>query len=107
MYLDPTSLSELSRAFGWFVLVLFAIHALWTRPWSNHPDMPLGSVWRMATRDLERHLSRLGTAAAAHDAELVVFHFSRLLDSCTRCHSAFASERFPGFAYPATQKHHH
>ncbi len=27
--------------------------------------LPLGGVWRMATRDLDRHLSRLGTAAAA------------------------------------------
>ncbi len=27
--------------------------------------LPLGGVWRMATRDMERHLSRLGTAAAA------------------------------------------
>jgi putative ABC transport system permease protein len=27
--------------------------------------LPLGSIWRMAVRDLDRHLSRLGTAAAA------------------------------------------
>ncbi|MDJ0833807.1 MAG: FtsX-like permease family protein [Gammaproteobacteria bacterium] len=27
--------------------------------------LPLGGVWRMATRDMQRHLSRLGTAAAA------------------------------------------
>ena len=27
--------------------------------------LPLGGIWRMATRDLDRHISRLGTAAAA------------------------------------------
>ena len=27
--------------------------------------LPLGGVWRMATRDMQRHISRLGTAAAA------------------------------------------
>jgi len=27
--------------------------------------LPLGAVWRMATRDIDRHISRLGTAVAA------------------------------------------
>ncbi len=45
MYLDPTSLSDLARGIGWFILLMFVAHAIWTRPWANHPDMPLGSVW--------------------------------------------------------------
>jgi cytochrome c556 len=59
--------------------------------------------------DSEFHLraEKLGAAAAAHDTELVVFHYSRLLESCARCHSAFASKRFPGFTPPAPKGHQH
>ena len=39
-------------------LTLPAAHWLLSR-------LPLGGVWRMATRDIDRHISRLGTAAAA------------------------------------------
>lgn len=45
MYLDPTSLGALTSSLGWLVLLLYVVHALWTRPWSSHPEMPLGSVW--------------------------------------------------------------
>jgi hypothetical protein len=50
-------------------------------------------------------------ADAAHDknAELVTFHFSRMLETCTQCHAAFAAERFPGFEAiePEASGHHH
>jgi hypothetical protein len=49
----------------------------------------------------------LGAAAAAHDAELVMFHYSRLLESCTRCHAAYAGARFPGFTSPDPEHHTH
>jgi cytochrome c556 len=50
---------------------------------------------------------KLGAAAAAQDAELVAFQYSRLLESCTVCHSEYAKSRFPGFAPATKQVHHH
>ena len=62
---------------------------------------------RFKELDAEFHARalRLGTAAAAHDAELVVYHYSRLIDSCTACHAAYAAARFPGFAAPTSHAH--
>lgn len=64
---------------------------------------------RFKRLDAEFHqrAERLGAAAAAHDAELAVFHYARLVESCARCHAAYASQRFPGFARPEKQAHHH
>ena len=45
MFLDPTSLGNLASIIGWFILLCFVSHALLTRPWISHPDMPLASVW--------------------------------------------------------------
>ena len=56
--------------------------------------------------DFHHRAERLAKAATAHDAEAVAFHYSRMLESCTQCHSAFASERFPGFS-PKAPAHHH
>jgi acetyl/propionyl-CoA carboxylase alpha subunit len=50
---------------------------------------------------------RVARAAAAHDAELVAFHYSRLIESCVQCHAAYARSRFPGFVPPAEKEHHH
>ena len=41
---------------------------------------------------------KLRSAAADGDAELVMFHYQRLLEACAGCHSEFAPDRFPGFA---------
>lgn len=59
--------------------------------------------------DEEFHLraEKLGYAALAHDAELVAFQFSRLLESCTVCHAAYAKPRFPGFLPSKPGAHHH
>lgn len=40
---------------------------------------------------------KLERAAVARDAEAVAFQFSRLLESCTECHSRYAREKFPAF----------
>jgi hypothetical protein len=42
---------------------------------------------------------QLGQAAASKDTELVTFHYSRLVEACAGCHSAFAKNRFPGFEH--------
>jgi cytochrome c556 len=57
---------------------------------------------RFKELDANFHLraQRLGAAAAAHDAELVAYHYSRLIESCTTCHAAYAGTRFPGFEAP-------
>lgn len=50
--------------------------------------------------EFHQRAEKLGTAAAAHDSELVAFRYSRLVESCAQCHSAYAKSRFPGFAPP-------
>lgn len=57
--------------------------------------------------EFHQRAERLGDAAAAHDAELVAFHYSRLVESCVLCHAAYAKSRFPGFSPPAEPGHHH
>jgi len=57
--------------------------------------------------EFHQRADKLGAAAAAHDAELAVFHYSRLVESCVRCHASFAGKRFPGLASPEAPGHHH
>ena len=63
--------------------------------------------FRQLDAEFHQRAERLGVAAAAHDAELVAFQYSRLIESCAVCHSAYANTRFPGFSSPARQGHHH
>jgi cytochrome c556 len=48
--------------------------------------------------EFHQKAGELGQAAAAHDPELIVFHYSRLIESCVPCHASYARSRFPGFA---------
>lgn len=48
--------------------------------------------------DFHARAARLGSAAADENAELVAFHYYRLLESCATCHSEYAASRFPGFS---------
>jgi cytochrome c556 len=57
--------------------------------------------------EFHQRAEKLGAAAQARDAELVVFHYNRLLESCVRCHAAHAGSRFPGFMPPAPEPHAH
>lgn len=70
-------------------------------------DSALPARFRMLDADFHARADRLGAAAAARDAELAVFHYSRLLESCTVCHAEFARARFPGFAPEDTGTHRH
>lgn len=70
-------------------------------------DVALPEQFKRLDAQFHQRAERLGTAAAAHDPELVAFHYSRLLESCALCHSAYAKSRFPGFASPVQQDHHH
>ncbi len=72
-------------------------------------ELEAGLPDHFKTLDGEFHLraEKLGSAAAARDAELVVFQFSRLLESCTVCHGRYAGDRFPGFSSPRREHHGH
>jgi cytochrome c556 len=48
--------------------------------------------------EFHQKAGKLCQAAAAHDPELIVFHYSRLIESCVPCHATYARSRFPGFA---------
>jgi cytochrome c556 len=58
--------------------------------------------------DAQFHLQarKLEAAARNHDSQLAAFYYYRLLDSCTTCHSAYASSKFPGFGH-REEAHHH
>ncbi|MGZ5764253.1 MAG: hypothetical protein ACXWHZ_13230 [Usitatibacter sp.] len=64
---------------------------------------------RFKTLDADFHnrAEKVGAAAAAHDAELVVFQYSRMLESCVVCHAEFAKPRFPAFSSGTRQAPHH
>lgn len=47
----------------------------------------------------------LAHAAEAKNSELVNFYFYKMNESCVKCHSTYAVEKFSGFNIPA--KHHH
>lgn len=67
----------------------------------------LPEQFRKLDAEFHHRAEKLAAAAAAHDPELVAFHFSRLIESCAHCHSAFAAKRFPGFSSQAPLEHHH
>jgi len=50
---------------------------------------------------------KLESAARNHDPQLVAFHYYRLIESCTSCHSTYATGRFPGFLPETKIEHHH
>lgn len=70
-------------------------------------ERALPERFKQLDADLHARAARLEAAADARDAELAAFHYSRLVESCVACHSAYAVNRFPGFGTAADQTHHH
>lgn len=70
-------------------------------------EKALPMQFKQLDAEFHQRAEKLEAAAAAHDPELAAFHYSRLVESCARCHSAFARKRFPGFASPTPQGHSH
>jgi len=64
---------------------------------------------RFKQLDIEFHgrAERLGSAAAAGNAEIVAFHYYRMLETCVACHTAYAKSRFPGFSSETADIHTH
>lgn len=70
-------------------------------------EYALPERFKQLDAEFHQRAAKLGTAASAHNAELAVFHYSRLVESCVQCHAAYAQGRFPGFAPSVTKEHHH
>lgn len=68
-------------------------------------EKALPAQFKQLDAEFHQRAEKLGAAAAARDPELAAFHYSRLVESCARCHAAFARKRFPGFAPPTPQDH--
>ena len=60
------------------------------------------------TIDIQFHkrAGALTRAAKERDADLVLHHYNKLLESCVACHSQYATVRFPQLA-PKPLAHHH
>jgi len=69
-------------------------------------EQALPENFKQLDAEFHQRAEKLGVAAAAHDPELAAFQYSRLIESCALCHSAYAKSRFPGFSPPARQDHH-
>lgn len=69
-------------------------------------EQALPEQFKQLDAEFHQRAEWLGVAAAAHDPELVAFHYSRLVESCALCHAAFAKSRFSGFSSPAQPGHH-
>jgi hypothetical protein len=48
---------------------------------------------------------KLAVQAQMKNSELQNYYFSRMLETCTACHSQFATDRFPGLAEQQTGDH--
>ncbi|MCJ7556667.1 MAG: hypothetical protein MUP90_07105 [Gammaproteobacteria bacterium] len=70
-------------------------------------EQALPERFKQLDAEFHHRAGKLGAAAAAHDAELVVFQYSRLLETCTVCHAAYAGSRFPGFGSDVLTEHAH
>lgn len=70
-------------------------------------EKALPEQFKKLDAEFHQRAEKLGAAAAAHDLELAVFHFSRLIENCAHCHSAFATIRFPEFSSQTPLEHHH
>lgn len=68
-------------------------------------ERALPEPFKQLDAEFHQRAEKLGQAAAAHDAELATFHYSRLVESCVRCHATYAPKRFPGFQQTPTRSH--
>jgi cytochrome c556 len=68
-------------------------------------EQALPPQFKRLDAEFHQRAEKLGAAAATHDYELVAFQYSRLLENCAQCHSAYAKSRFPGFATTLPQGH--
>lgn len=70
-------------------------------------NQALPARFKQLDAEFHQRAEKLGAAATTHDPELVAIQYSRLIENCTLCHSAYAKSRFPGFSSTTQQDHHH
>ncbi len=73
----------------------------------RHDLENLPEQFKVLDEAFHRRAEKLAHAAQAKDAETVSFHFSRLLDTCVACHSAYAKTKFPNFRSEGGAEHRH
>lgn len=78
-----------------------------TQPQAKELKSKLPHEFKQLDAAFHARAKKLGDAAAAKDPELVAFHYSRLVEACAGCHSAFAKTRFPGFEKDPKEQHEH
>lgn len=100
---DWTSIQETSTK----IKASYIIEKKLTAAQAKELEQALPGHFKQLDAEFHQRAERLGVAAAAHDPELVAFQYSRLIESCALCHSAYAKSRFPGFSSPAQGDHHH
>ncbi len=67
----------------------------------------LPEYFKKLDADFHAEAKKLNLAATNHDAQLVTFHYYRLIETCTVCHAAFAPHKFPGFSATTKPGHAH
>jgi hypothetical protein len=78
-----------------------------TKEQAQELKQALPAHFRHLDLDFHQRAESLRVAAASKDPALVAFRYSRLLESCAACHSAYAKSRFPGFLSSSERDHHH
>jgi cytochrome c556 len=69
-------------------------------------DHSLPEVFKALDLQFHNRAGALVSAAEEHDADLVLHHYSKLLETCVTCHSQYAAPRFPDLAPKSTSGHH-
>ena len=68
-----------------------------TREQREEFNSSLSEGYKKINNEFHEILSHLIRAAGEHDGLLVNSYFSRLNETCIRCHAKYAKKRFPGF----------
>lgn len=100
---DWMSIQETSRK----IRASYIMEKQLTAAQAKELERALPDHFKQLDTEFHQRAEKLGVAAAAHDPELVAFQYSRLIESCALCHSAYAKSRFPGFSSIPREGHSH
>jgi len=70
-----------------------------------HEKLPKGFI--VKDQQFHKYAGMLEHVSEERHTELIGFYYSKLLESCTGCHSAYASHRFPIFINESAKEEHH
>lgn len=71
-----------------------------------HEKLPHGFIKK--DQQFHKYAGMLEHVSEERHTELVGFYYSKMLESCSGCHSEYAAHRFPAFSHESTkEKHHH